>query len=145
MTKPDQSKFSARALECLQAIGDNTFAMPLATVPWGGRPHKLARRFILQKYLTNEDLLQAFWVEEQQKRIDPDWRNKEPGLSYLAKLMAERSGGQWHIEQDEHQKTTPTTLDYMQAEWGEDTERMLAEHRCNEATRRRAAMKLVSA
>lgn len=139
----DTHKFSKQAVECLAAMGDHVFGHPIESVPWGGRPHTLGRRYILQKYLTNEDILQAFWVQEQAKRTDPRWRDNEPGLSHLSKLLRERSGGKWMQEQDAYQKTTPSLMDYMKAEWGEDTRRAIAQHREDEAQRRRAAFAVV--
>ncbi len=140
----DESKFSPQAVQCLKAMGDWTFANALKTVPWGGRPHVLGRRYIMQKYLNNEDILQAYWVHEQQKRIDPQWQRKEPGLSHLSALMRERSGNRWQEEQAEYQKTTPSLMDYMEDEWGEATRQALAHHRRDDAVRRRAAFQVVS-
>jgi hypothetical protein len=145
MTSPeDIHKFSQLAVDCLQAMGDHTFRVALHTVPWGGRPHVLGRRYIMQKYLTNEDIAQAHWVNEQAKRIDPQWRDKEPGLSHLANLMQERSGFRWHLEQAEYQKSTPSQWDYITAEFGEATSLMLTQHRKSEASSRRAGFKLVT-
>lgn len=139
----DEHKFSTQAVACLRSMGDYVFHNPLHTVPWGGRPHVLGRRYIMQKYLTNEDILQAHWVQEQAMRTDPLWRHKEPGLSHLSKLMRERSGDRWQQEQHEYQQTTPSQLDYMEAEWGEETSLALALHCKDEAQRRRAAFQLV--
>jgi len=138
-----QAQFSAQAVDCLRAIGDHVFYNPISTVPWGGRPHVLGRRYIMQKYLTNEDILQAYWVHEQQRRVDPDWHWKEPGLSHLSALMRERSGGRWQDEQAEYEKTTPSLMDYMEAEWGEETRQSLVHHRKAETSLRRAAIQVV--
>jgi hypothetical protein len=139
----DQCTFSEQAIACLRAMHDNTFWEPLRNVPWGSRPHRLGRRFIMQKYLTSEDILQAWWIHEQQKRIDKDWHWKEPGLAHLAKLMIDRSGGVWQDEQAEYQKTTPTLMQYMEAAWGDETRQAMAQHRRAEAGRRRADFHVV--
>lgn len=139
----DEHKFSKQAVDCLRAMGDYVFHNPLHTVPWSGRPHALGRRYILQKYLSNEDILQAYWVQEQAKRTDPRWRDKEPGLSHLSRLLRERSGDRWQQEQHEYQQQTPSLMDYMEAAWGEESRLELARHRKDEAQRRRAAFQLV--
>lgn len=139
----DAHKFSSQAVACLRAIGDYVFHNPLQTVPWGGRQHVLGRRYILQKYLTNEDLLQAYWVQETAKRTDPQWRHTEPGLSHLSKLLRERSGGLWQQEQAEYQKTTPSQAEYMEQEWGQESRRASAQYRKDAALRRRAVFELV--
>lgn len=139
----DKHKFSEQAVACLRSMGDYVFHNPLHTVPWGGRPHVLGRRYILQKYLTNEDILQAHWVQEKAMRTDPRWRDKEPGLSHLAMLMRERSAGRWQDEQHEFQQKTPSLLDYMDEEWGAETRQALALHRQTEASQRRASFHLV--
>lgn len=144
MTHPeDEHTFSQQAIDCLRAMGDYVFHNALKTVPWGGRPSVLGRRYIMQKYLTNEDILQAYWIHEQEKRTDPHWYSKEPGLSHLAKLMNERSGNRWQLEQHEYQQTAPSQLDYMEAEWGERTRLALSQHRKDEISRRRASFQLV--
>ena len=144
MTAPeDHSSFSKQALECLRALGEYVFDNPLESVPWGGRPYALSRRFILQKYLTNADILQAFWVQEQAKRTDTNWFWKEPGLTHLASLMSERSGDQWRQEQQAYQLASYTPMDYMREEFGPIQHRARIEQRNTEAQRRRAAFQVI--
>src|SRR5438105_6815894 len=99
----DDFTFSKEAINCFTAIGVHDFSNPLSSYPWGGRSNVQTRRHILQKYLTSEDVIRANWIHQQDKREDPEWFARDPGMSYLAGVMDERSGGRWR-EEAEHSR-----------------------------------------
>jgi len=139
----DQFTFSEEAIRCFKTIGVHEFSNPLSSHPWGGRAHVLKRRYILQKYLTNEDVIRARWIHQRVRRADSDWFAKDPGMSYLAGVMDERSEGRWREEVEDFGKQLPNVVDYMEEEWGEVTRSMLSQHRASDARRRRGEMHLV--
>lgn len=125
------------AVRCLMAIGDFYFTNPLASHPWGGRPHVIAWRAVRQKYLTEADIFKAYWMHEREKRINPNWFGAEVGMTYLRQLMDERSGNQWREEYDALKAEAPKPLEYAEQEFGPAM-------RAGVAQERRKAMHLVT-
>jgi hypothetical protein len=126
---PKERDYTPTLLECWRQIGFYAFDMPVETYPWSGRSQHAARRIVFSKYIEPEDVLSAVWVEERAKRDDPDWRLKEPGMSYISALMRERSGNRWMEEMADLVAKLPTLIAYMDKEWGEETRAVLAHER----------------
>lgn len=140
----DQFTFSPAAIDCFKKIGVHVFSEPLASHPWGGRQNFLARRAIYQKYLNDEDVVLAHWHHQQAQKTDPNWFAKDPGMSFLARLMDDRSGGRWRDEQEAIAKASPGVLDWMKAEWGDETRAAAVNYRHENASRRRAEMHVIA-
>jgi len=141
----DKFEFSKAAVEAFRKLGEHVFSNPAESYPWGGRARMLARRVVLQKYLTNEDVIQAAWIHEQSKRNDPDWFGKDAGMGHLAKLMDERSNGRWREEQDAVSKAAPTAMEYVRAEHADVEQYFVDQLKRENVQERRAAMHIVEA
>lgn len=126
---PKERAYTKAILEFWCRIGFYCFNMPVETYPWGGRSQHIARRIVVSNYIEPEDVLKAVWVQEHAKRGDPNWRAKEPGMSYISALLRERSGDRWMQEVDELVAKLPTVTGYIDQEYGEETRDHLASKR----------------
>ncbi len=126
---PKERPYTTAILECWRRIGFHSFNWPVEAYPWGGRSQHIARRIVVSNYIEPEDVLKAVWLQEQAKQDDPNWRAKEPGMSYISALLRERSSGRWMQEMDELVAKLPAPEDYMDQEWGEEARANLASDR----------------
>ena len=126
---PKERPYTTAVLECWCRIGFPYFTMAIETYPWGGRSQHIARRIVVSNYIEPEDVLKAVWVQEQAKQGDPNWRDKDTGMSYISALLRDRSDDRWQQEMDELAAKMPTVMGYMDQEWGEETRAQLASER----------------
>lgn len=109
-------KFSKLSAEQFAQIGHWDFINPISSQPWGSRSRVIARIRVFEKYLTDTDIHQAFWVMQQAVQKSPnDYNAEDAGIVYLNSLLHERSGGKYIDEMRDLAKTLPTAMQYAEA------------------------------
>lgn len=123
-------KFSKLASEQFAEIGHWDFVNPISVQPWGSRSQVVARIRIFEKYLTDDDVHQAFWVLQQAVKQQPnDYNAKDAGLVFLNQLLDERSSGKFWEEMKTLAKSLPTQMQYADAYYGVPSSNEIAKAR----------------
>jgi hypothetical protein len=118
-TYSNDHKFSKLASEQFAEIGHWDFVNPILVQPWGSRSQVVARIRIFEKYLTDDDVHQAFWVLQQAVKQNPnDYNAKDAGLVFLNQLLEERSAGKFWEEMKVLAKSLPTPMQYADEHFG---------------------------
>lgn len=124
---PKEREYTPAIVKCWQRIGYGAFSKPVESYPWGGRSHHAAWRIVVSRYVEPADVLRAVWVRERAMREAPgDWMSREAGMCFIGDLLRERSDGRWQEEISEIAARLPTTIDYMDNEWGAATRALVA-------------------
>jgi len=112
-------KFSKKAVEAFLSIGDCDFHNPISLQPWMARSAKIAKQRIYEKYLKNEDIIRASWLQKQANKTPFTYEREWVGFTYLRELLDLRSGNSWRTEMNELVELLPDVMGYAQEAYGE--------------------------
>lgn len=111
--------FSKNAVEAFLSIGDYDFHNPISLQPWMARSEKIAKQRIYEKYLKNEDIIKAAWLQKQANKTPFTYEREWVGFTYLRELLDLRSESSWRKEMSNLVELLPDVMGYAQEAYGE--------------------------